>query len=102
MMSINYNDKRFRSIRNSGSGEVGADTIFHYHQHGNIVTAEYSGGDIVQGHLMAICDDDGGLDMSYHHVNRRGELMTGTCESTPEILEDGRIKLFERWQWTCG
>ena len=27
---------------------------------------------------------------------------TGICKSTPEILEDGRIRLHEKWQWTCG
>lgn len=42
------------------------------------------------------------LDMRYHHVNIRGELMTGVGTSTPEILADGRIRLHETWQWTSG
>ena len=28
--------------------------------------------------------------------------MTGRCASTPEVLADGRLRLHERWQWTCG
>jgi len=28
--------------------------------------------------------------------------MTGVCRSTPELLPDGRIRLHEKWQWTCG
>lgn len=28
--------------------------------------------------------------------------MTGICRSTPEILEDGRIRLHEEWIWTSG
>jgi hypothetical protein len=40
--------------------------------------------------------------MSYQHINRKGELMTGVCTSIPERLSDGRIRLHERWQWTCG
>ena len=28
--------------------------------------------------------------------------MTGTCISTPEILETGKIRLHEKWQWTSG
>jgi len=28
--------------------------------------------------------------------------MTGKCKSRPEILENGKIRLHERWQWTCG
>lgn len=102
MNDPNYDNRRFRSVSNSETGEVGNDTIFHYHQTGEIVTAEYSGGEIVSGHLIAICASEGGLDMRYHHINKRGELMTGICRSTPEILADGRIRLHEKWQWTSG
>lgn len=99
---INYDGRRFTSIQNSGTGEVGSETAFHYHQRDNIVWAEYSGGEIAYGHLIAICDENGQLDMRYHHVNSSGEIMTGTCQSTPEILPDGRIRLHEKWQWTSG
>lgn len=99
---IDYNDRRFASIKNSASGEVGADTVFYYHQEGDVIWAEYSGGEIVRGSLIAKCDEVGNLDMRYQHLNRQGELMTGKCLSTPEILPDGRIRLHEKWQWTSG
>jgi hypothetical protein len=101
-MKINYDGRTFASVRNSETGEVGADTVFHYHQNENIVWAEYSGGDIVRGQLIAVCGDNGALDMRYQHVNKLGELMTGICTSTPETLPDGRIRLYEKWQWTSG
>lgn len=40
--------------------------------------------------------------MRYQHVNAEGELMTGICRSTPEVLADGRIRLHEKWRWTSG
>jgi hypothetical protein len=40
--------------------------------------------------------------MSYHQVNYNGELMTGICQSTPEILPNGKIRLHEKWEWTSG
>ncbi|WP_313187142.1 hypothetical protein [Sphingobacterium siyangense] len=40
--------------------------------------------------------------MRYHHINTAGEIMTGLCRSTPEILKDGRIRLHEEWKWTSG
>jgi hypothetical protein len=40
--------------------------------------------------------------MRYHQVNNKGELMTGTCQSIPEILPNGKIRLHERWEWTSG
>ena len=102
MSKISYDGRKFASVENSFTGEVGSETVFHYHQTGNIVTAEYSSSEILSGHLIAICDSEGSLDMRYHHINKRGELMTGTCRSTPEILADGRIRLHEEWQWTSG
>ena len=45
---------------------------------------------------------DGSLDIRYHHVNAKDELMTGICRSVPEVLSDGRLRLHEKWQWTSG
>ncbi len=102
MNEINYDGKIFTSIGNSETGEVGAETVFHYHQSNDLVWAEYDGGEIVFGSLLAKADENGVLDARYHHLNRQGNLMTGICRSTPEILADGRIRLFEKWQWTSG
>lgn len=99
---INYNNRKFRSVQNSPSGDVNSETIFHYHQEGELVWGEYSGGEIVRGSLVAKCDGEGNLDMRYQHLNRRGELMTGECRSVPGILPDGRIWLHEKWKLTCG
>ncbi len=102
MSTINYNNRRFRSASNSANGEVSAATVFEYHQDGALVWAEYRGGSIVFGTLIATVDAQDCLDMRYQHVNAAGELMTGRCHSTPELLPDGRLRLHERWQWTCG
>ena len=99
---MNYHNKKFRPVANSENGEVSGETVFYYQQHGNVVSAGYSGGNIAQGHLIAIVDAQGRLDMRYHQVNKQGELQTGFCRSTPEILPDGRIRLHENWQWTSG
>lgn len=97
-----YDGKIFRSTTNTNNGEVSSATVFHYHQNGNIVTADYGGGSIVRGSLIAVVQTDNSLDMRYQHVNTRGELMTGMCLSRPEHLSDGRLRMHEKWQWTCG
>ena len=99
---FNYHNKRFRSVSNSATGEVNEETIFYYQQDQNLVTATYSGGAVRWGQLIALADDKGCLDMRYQHVNNKGGLMTGICRSVPEILEDGKIRLHEQWQWTSG
>lgn len=101
MKNINYNGKRFKSIQTSGNGEVNEETIFTCYQQGNMVWADYSGGEIIKGHLIAKVDEAGNLDMRYHHMNKNGEVMTGICKSRPEVLENGKIRLHEEWEWTC-
>ncbi len=100
-MSINFNGKLFRSAENVPNGEVDANTIFRYHQQDKIVWAEYSGGKIIRGQMIGVVLPDERLEFRYQHVNEAGELMTGICISTPEILADGRVQLHEEWQWTC-
>ena len=99
---INYDNRRFVSVSNSGNGEVGSATIFHYRQEGDLVWATYRGGAIVFGSLIAKVDERDCLEMRYQHLNSAGELMTGKCRSTPEVLPDDRLRLREVWQWTSG
>jgi hypothetical protein len=101
MPAPNYDGRRFRSVANTANGEVGARTVFAYHQEGDAVWATYRGG-VALGTLVATVDGDGRLDMRYGHVNDAGELMTGVCTSTPETLPDGRLRLHESWRWTSG
>lgn len=99
---INYNNKIFVPLSNSENGEVDLSMQFVYHQHGNIVTSTYSGGRIQMGHLIALVDENGNLDMRYHQVNDKGEITTGICKSTPEQLPNGKIRMHEKWRWTSG
>ncbi|KAF2333618.1 n-acetylglutamate synthase [Flavobacterium ginsenosidimutans] len=99
---INYNNKIFKPVSNSENGETSNETAFLYKQEGNILSAEYSGGKIIKGHLIGLVDKEGNIEMRYHQVNEKGELMTGICHSKPEILENGKIRLHETWQWTSG
>lgn len=101
-MRLDLNHRVFRSVANSDNGDVGAETRFYYRQDGDLVTADYRGGDIRHGQLVALMHEDGSLDMRYHHVTVTGEFKLGRCVSSPEILSDGRIRFHERWQWLSG
>jgi hypothetical protein len=99
---INYNNKKFRPIQNTENGETSSETIFHYKQIGNMLTSDYKGGKILYGHLIGIVDELGCIEMRYHQINNQFEIMTGKCFSKPEILPDGKIRLYETWEWTSG
>ena len=101
-MKYNLEGKIFRSVTNTENGEIGTASLFYYHQDGELVWAEYRGGSIVSGHLLAKVLKNGQLDMRYHHLNNKGEFMLGKCLSTPEVLPDGRLKFKESWQWLSG
>ncbi|WP_026693048.1 hypothetical protein [Peribacillus kribbensis] len=97
---INYDGRKFVSVENTSNGEVSAQTFFEYKQEGNILSAAYSGGEIVKGTLIGIVHENGSLQFRYNHVNTRNEIRGGVCTSTPEMLPDGRIRLSEKWRWT--
>ncbi len=99
---IDYNGKIFRPLSNSENGETSGETVFKYIQTGNILTSEYSGGKIKKGHLIGLVDENGNINMSYHQINHKNEIMTGICTSRPEILENGKIRLHENWEWTSA
>ncbi|WP_243299238.1 n-acetylglutamate synthase [Bacillus litorisediminis] len=96
---IDYNGRKFVSMENTDNGEVSSNTFFEYRQNGNIVSATYSGVEIIQGTLIGIVREDGSLEFRYNHVNSKNEIRGGKCVSIPEILADGRIRLHEKWQW---
>ena len=97
---INYNGRKFVSVENTVNGEVSSKTFFEYKQEGNILSATYSGGEIVKGSLIGIVKDNGSLQFRYNHVNKKNEIRGGQCYSIPESLPDGRIRLYEKWKWT--
>ena len=94
-------DKFFTAIENSESGEVSGDTVFSYHQKGNAIWAEYSGGSIVKGFLLGTMDENHNLHFTYQHINTEGEIKSGVCDSKPQI-ENGKLRFYESWKWTNG
>src|SRR5215216_4358550 len=101
-MKINYHNKRFVGLLNSPSGQVSSETIFDYQQHGNILTGTYQGGSILQGSMLGRVNEDNTLYFIYQHLDIHQNLKSGSCFSKPKILSDGRIRLYESWEWTLG
>jgi len=97
-----YHQRVFKAVQNIGNGDANDTTRFYYTQEGDVVKASYEGGGIMQGSLIAKILADGRLDMRYHHVNKAGKLMMGSCISTPESGDDGILRLHEKWHGTSG
>lgn len=99
---ICYEGKFFVPKVNAANGEVDNQTLFTYHQNGNVMWADYFGGEIKKGNMIGFVSTNGELDFYYQHINRRNDIRIGKCHSIPHILDDGKIELFEQWQWLNG
>lgn len=95
---VNYHSKKFKTSEGGGTTN---ETSFEYQQNENVLTSEYKGGKIIKGHLIGVVvDEEGNIDMRYHQVNINGQITTGTCQSKPKFMKNGKIRLHEKWSWT--
>lgn len=93
-MVIDYDGRRFRPVADrSAEGRVAV-----YHQDGDLLWGEFLGGRARRGALAGTCTPDGRLDFAYCLVTDAGEVISGHCRSTPQLLDDGRLRLAEEWE----
>lgn len=98
MAVFNFNNKTFSLIENSKNGKVNSETIFKYKQEGNLVTADYYGGTIKYGKIIANLKNDK-LDMLYQCITTENELKAGKAIAKISLFENNKIKLTLNWEW---
>jgi len=101
MTKFNFHNKIFFLLENSESGKVNSDTVFNYKQKGNIVTADYSGGIIKYGKIIATLENDI-LNMIYQCVTTENELKAGKAIAKISLTKEHKILLQLNWQWLNG
>ena len=94
-LTIDYDGRRF-SPSDGVAGE--SSRVATYHQDGDLLWGEFSGGKVRRGALTGSCAPDGTLDFAYCMVFEGGQIVSGRCHSTPTVLSDGRIRLHEEWE----
>lgn len=95
---FNFNSKVFSLTANSDNGEVSSETTFEFSQNGDLVTADYFGGTILCGKIIAILKGDQ-LHMSYQSVTKDHKFDSGKAIADIEYNENGKIKLSLQWEW---
>ncbi|MFC7546959.1 hypothetical protein [Plantactinospora sp. GCM10030261] len=99
MAAFDYDDKVFVSVDHVGTDDAGvAPLTGHYHQRGDLVWGEITGGTVRRGSLAGTCDAEGVVRFAYLEVLTDGTIVVGECVSRPERLPDGRIRLRENWR----
>jgi hypothetical protein len=95
---MNLDNRKMRVIHTAPNGVVGPDTIFHFAQVGDIVSAHYSGGRIRTGYLVGTLTGDT-LSFRYCQVSDRDTIDGGTSNGRIEMHSDGRLRLVESFVW---
>lgn len=99
-MSYNFNNKQFKLVSNSSEGSSDEETIFDYKQNNDIITADYSGGKIRYGKIIAkLLPLDDKLEMLYQCITIDGELKAGKAMAKIDLNKSGKILLSLNWQW---
>ncbi len=98
MSGFNFNNKTFSLIENSKNGKVNSETIFKYKQEGNLVTADYYGGIIKYGKIIAHFKNDN-LDMLYQCITTENELKAGKAIAEISLTKNNKMKLKLNWEW---
>jgi hypothetical protein len=89
---------RMRAIGTGDTGQVDGNTLFVFSQHGNTISARYSGGAVELGYLVGRVIADR-LMFRYCQVDLRGEVHGGRSACRVGRLPDGRLRLQEHFHW---
>ncbi|RED22071.1 hypothetical protein BD847_3569 [Flavobacterium cutihirudinis] len=98
MNPFDFNNKRFALIENSENGQVNSETTFNYKQEENLITADYFGGTIKYGKIIADLKGDQ-LNMLYQCLTTDNQLKAGKAIAQITRTEKGKIKLSLNWEW---
>lgn len=98
---MSYDGRRFSSSA-AETATGGATPVGHYHQDGDQLWAEFSGGAVRTGRLVGTVGPDGVIEAAYVQLLDTGELAAGRMTSLPHELPDGRVRLEERWRRDDG
>ncbi|MDX1940038.1 MAG: hypothetical protein SFU99_05765 [Saprospiraceae bacterium] len=94
---MNLNDVKMNVIETAGNGVVNQYTIFTFSQTDNIVSAAYSGGQILKGFLVGTLHQDK-LVFSYCQLQTDGKMDNGNSECDI-FMQNGKIRLVEHFTW---
>jgi len=98
MTKYDFNHKTFSLLENSSEGKADSETIFEYRQDGDLVTADYHGGEIRYGKIIALLKNDE-LHMRYQCLTGKNELKSGKAVAAISMTSNNKIKLTLDWEW---
>ena len=96
---MNLNNKYFKIIDNSDHGLVNHHTIFSFFETNKIITADYSGGGIIHGHIIGIRDSSHQITINYQCITDDFLLKSGKANVRLNKNNKGLIEMNLDWEW---
>ena len=97
-MEFDFNGRRMCTASTDVSGVVSSETVLIFEQVGDVVSARYRGGSVVDGYLIGRLDA-ATLKFRYVQADVNGNLDAGVSIGMVERMSDGRLRLIEQFQW---
>lgn len=89
------------AVQTAPNGVVSEDTHFHFHQDGERVHADYSGGRVERGYLVGLVED-ATFEFCYCQIHTDGSIDNGRSQCELRIDESGAVQVVEHFEWGGG
>lgn len=99
---INLDGRIFSPVENTENGTVDVSTRFEFWQNGDVFYADYSGGDVRDGHIIGQFTGDNSGTMLYHCMTKTLNLKAGKANAIFTERDAGRISMDITWNWLTG
>lgn len=85
-------------VATAEQGEVSGETLMTFKQSGEVVTACYRGGSIVEGFLIGFLS---GADFRFRYIqaDTSGRLDAGKSNALVEVTKEGKLRMIEHFEW---
>jgi hypothetical protein len=98
-MKFSLDKVKMNVVQTADNGVVNHETIFHFTQDKNVISAQYTGGKIHMGFLVGTLPSDNQLTFSYCQIQTDGTLDNGVSLCNLSKNQDGKIILTEHFEW---
>ncbi len=99
---MNLEGKSFKAYRNSINGSLNSETVMSFTSDGDFISGSYSGGTILEGHVLAKRTSENELEMLYQGATIAGEIQAGKAHALFTEIESDKLMMHLNWQWLTG
>jgi hypothetical protein len=99
---MNLAGTTFRAVSNSKNGSLNSETEMRFTSDEDFVIGNYSGGTIVEGHVLGKRLSESTMEMLYHGATINGEVQAGRAQARFAKDANDQMRMYLEWQWLTG